>query len=133
MYLLDTDILIYNFKGYECIRDKLREHISEPICLSVISLMELYYGAYKSDKIESNLAKIKTLESSLTIIRIGEEVVELFGMLKSKLESKGKTLDDFDLIIASSALTHNLTLVTNNTRHFRRIDGLRLENWTEAG
>ncbi len=87
----------------------------------------------ESDRIESNLAKIKTLESSLTIIQVGEEVVELFGMLKSKLESSGKGLDDFDLIIASSALTHNLTLITNNTRHFQRIDGLRLENWAATG
>ncbi len=47
MYLLDTDILIYNFKGHKGIRDKLVEHIGDPIYLSVISLMELYYGAYR--------------------------------------------------------------------------------------
>ena len=131
MYLLDTDIVIYNLKGHKVVHDNLRKHYNDLLCLSVISLMELYYGAYKSERIESNLAKIKTIESCLKIIRIGEEVVELFGMLKSKLENEGQTLDDFDLIIASIALTHNMILVTNNTRHFKRIEGLRLENWSK--
>ena len=92
--------------------------------------MELYYGAYKSKKVESNLAKIKTLETSLEIIPLGSEVVEVFGMCKAKLEKKGTPLDDFDLILASSALTHNLVLVTNNLKHFKKIEGLKIENWT---
>ncbi len=133
MYLLDTDIVIFSLKGHKIVQDNLRRHYNDPLCLSVISLMELYYGAYKSDRVESNLAKIKTLESSLRIIRAGEEVVELFGLFKSQLETKGEPLDDFDIIIASMALAHNLTLVTNNIRHFKRIEGLKLENWSETG
>ena len=132
MYLLDTDIIVYSLKGHKIVQNNLRQHYNDPLCLSVISLMELYYGAYKSDRVESNLAKVKTLESNLRIIRAGEEVVELFGMFKSQLETKGQPLDDFDIIIASMALAHNLTLVTNNTRHFKRIEGLKLENWSET-
>ncbi len=132
MYLPDTDTIIYSLKGHVAIADKLRHHYRDPLCLSVITLMELYYGAYKSENVESNLAKVKTLEGSLKIIRVGEEIVELFGMLKSKLEKKGKTLDDFDLIIAATALSHNLILVTNNIQHFKRINGLNLENWTQS-
>ncbi len=132
MYLLDTDIVIYSLKGHATVQDNLRQHYNDLLCLSVISLMELYYGAYKSERVESNLAKVKTLESSLKIIRIGEEVVELFGMLKSRLENEGQPLNDFDLIIASIALTHNLIIVTNNKRHFQRIEGLKLENWTKG-
>ena len=92
--------------------------------------MELYYGAYKSQKVTSNLAKIKLLEQSLEIIHIGMESAEIFGMLKAQLEVNGTRLDDFDLILASCALLRNLTLVTNNLKHFRRIDGLKLANWT---
>ena len=93
--------------------------------------MELYYGAYKSQKVSGNLAKIKTLENSLEIIPVGREVVEIFGIEKAKLERRGTPLDDLDLVLASCALAHHLTLVTNNVRHFRKIESLRVVNWTE--
>ncbi len=92
--------------------------------------MELYYGAYKSQKISANLAKIKILEQSIETIPVGLESTEIFGLLKAQLEVSGNRLDDFDLIIASCAMAHNLTLVTNNTKHFERIDNLKLVNWT---
>ena len=88
MYLLDTNIIIYSLKGSQQIKEKLEKHILDPLSISVITLMELYYGAYKSQKVESNLAKIKQLENSLEIIPVDLEVVEIFGMIKSKLESK---------------------------------------------
>ena len=132
MYLLDTDIIIYNLKGHPIVQENLRQHYNDSFCLSAISLMELYYGACKSEKVESNLAKVKTIETSLAIVRAGEEVVELFGMLKAQLEAKGQRVDDFDLVIASTALSHNLILVTNNTRHFQRIEGITLENWSRS-
>lgn len=129
MFLLDTDTLIYNMKGDAKVQKNLRQHINDPISISVITLMELYYGAYKSQKVANNLAKIKMLEQSIEIIPVGLESTEIFGLLKAQLESDGNRLDDFDLIIASCAMSHNLILVTNNIRHFQRIDGLKLENW----
>jgi len=130
MYLLDTDTIIYNLKGNANIQKNLRNHINDPIKTSVITLMELYYGAYKSEKVAANLAVIKTLEQSLDIIPIGLEVVQTFGLIKSQLEKSGSRLDDFDLIIAACAMAHNLILVTNNAKHFQRIEGLKIENWT---
>lgn len=130
MYLLDTDTIIFSLKGHDVVIKNLQRHFHDSMKISVITLMELYYGAYKSKKVESNLAKIKTLETSLEIIPLGSEVVEVFGMCKAKLEKKGTPLDDFDLILASSALTHNLVLVTNNLKHFKKIEGLKIENWT---
>ena len=130
MYLLDTDTIIFNLKGNASIRKNLLFHINDPIKVSAITLMELYYGAYKSQKITGNLAKIKTIEQSIEVIPVWIESVEIFGMLKSNLEKTGSRLDDFDLIIAASALAHNLTLVTNNEKHFKRIEGLKLANWT---
>jgi len=130
MYLLDTDTIIFNLKGSLAVRKNLLLHINDPIKVSVITLMELYYGAYKSQKVTGNLAKIKTIEQSLEIIPVRIESVEIFGMLKSKLEKSASRLDDFDLIITACALAHNLTLVTNNEKHFQRIEGLKLTNWT---
>ncbi len=131
MYLLDTNIIIYSLKGNLAVQENLRRHRNDCLCVSVISLMELYYGVYKSQRVESNLAKIKTIEKNLKVIQTGEEVAELFGMLKSKLETQGQPTDDFDLVIASVALAHNLILVTNNTKHFQKIEGLRLDNWSQ--
>lgn len=130
MYLLDTDIIIYALKGRKTVQQHLQNHIHDPVAICIISLMELYYGAHKSTRVSSNLAKIKALEQALEIIPVGVESAEIFGMLKSQLEHGGTRLDDFDLIIASCALTRNLTLVSNNTTHFKRIDGLKLENWS---
>ena len=129
MYLLDTDTIIYNLKGNANVRKSLLNHINDSIKTSVVTIMELYYGAYKSKSVAANLAVVKTLEQSLEIIPVGLEVVHIFGLLKSQLEKSGLRLDDFDLIIASCAMAHNLILVTNNERHFRRIEGLRVENW----
>ena len=131
MYLLDTDTVIYSLKGEPAVEKNLRNHFHDPMKMSVITLMELYYGAHKSQKIASNLAKIKTLEISFQIIPISEESAEIFGMTKAQLEKAGSPLDDFDLVIASCALSNNLVLVTNNVRHFQRIEGLKLTNWTE--
>ena len=132
MYLLDTDTIIYNLKGNSAVQENLRRHFYDPLRISVITLMELYYGAYKSQKTTSNLAKIKTLENALEVIPLGNESVEIFGMLKANLEKSGTPLDDFDLILASCALAHNLILVTNNVKHFKRIEGLKMANWTEG-
>ena len=117
MFLLDTDTIIYNLKGNEAIKKNLQHHIDATMKISVITLMELYYGAYKSDKLSSNLAKVRTIESTFEIIPNGKESAENFGMLK-------------DLTIASCALAHNLTLVTNNLKHFSRIEGLKIANWS---
>ena len=131
MYLLDTDTVIYSLKGHKVVQNNLTLHIDDPMALCVISLMELYYGAYKSKQVTGNLSKIKILEKSFEVIPTGSEIAEIFGILKSDLEKSGNPLDDFDLIIAACALTHNLTLVSNNQRHFERIDGLKLANWSK--
>lgn len=130
MYLLDTDTIIFSLKGHDVVKTNLQKHFEDPMKISVITLMELFFGAYKSEKVVSNLAKIKTLKSYFEIISTTGESAEIFGMLKASLEKSGTFLDDFDLVIASCALSHNLTLVTNNTKHFKRIEGLKLTNWT---
>ena len=130
MFLLDTDTIIYNMKGSEAVKKNLLHHMDDPLRISVITLMELYYGAYKSEKWSSNLSKVRTIENTFEIIPAGKESAENFAMLKASLEKSGTRLDDFDLAIASCALAHNLTLVTNNEKHFSRVEGLKLANWS---
>ena len=131
MYLLDTDIIIYSLKGHPVLQENLRRHLHDPLKISIVTCLELYYGAYKSPQVTGNLAKVKRIEETLEVIPLGTEAAEIFGRLKAQLEIKGTRLDDFDLMIAACALTHNLTLVTNNEMHFRRIDGLKVTNWVK--
>jgi tRNA(fMet)-specific endonuclease VapC len=129
MYLLDTDIIIYSLKGHPVLQKNLRRHLNDSLQISIVTCLELYYGVYKSQQVTGNLAKVKKIEETLEVIPLGTETAEIFGRLKAQLEIKGTRLDDFDLMIAACALTHNLTLVTNNEMHFQRIDGLKLTNW----
>ncbi len=129
MFLLDTDTIIYSLKGNDSVVRNLTAHQRDPLRISVISLMELYYGAYKSEKTTANLAKVRRIENAFDIISVDFSIAETFGMIKSQLEFQGTPLDDFDLVIAASALAHNLILVTNNEKHFQRVEGLELDNW----
>ena len=129
MFLLDTDTLIYVLKGKQSVVENLRNHLEDPMYISSISMMELYYGAYKSQLVDANLARLKTIENSFSILSPGPETSEIFGKTKARLETEGTRLDDLDLIIAAIALTNNLILVTNNQKHFSRIQGLKLTNW----
>ena len=131
MFLLDTDTIIYILKGNPVAEKNLRRYYHDPIKMCTVTLMELYYGAYKSQKVTSNLAKIKTLENTLEILPLGQEIVEIFGKQKSRLEKMGTPLDDFDLILGCCALCHNLILVTNNAKHFKKMEGLKVANWIE--
>jgi tRNA(fMet)-specific endonuclease VapC len=131
MFLLDTDTIIFCLKGNEAVKLNLQKHIDDPIKTTSVTLMELYYGAYKSKKVAANLARLKMIERNMEIISPDEKSAEIYGMIKADLEKQGTPLDDFDIVIASCALVHNLTLVTNNVRHFKRVDGLRLVNWMD--
>jgi tRNA(fMet)-specific endonuclease VapC len=132
-YLLDTNICVYWLNGNQNIEQKAIQVGLSQIAISFITLSELYYGAYKSQKVQKNLNSIKTLEDKLLRIDSNREICKTFGQLKSELEKGGNIIDDADLFIAFSALTANLVLVTNNERHFSRIKGLKIENWSKAG
>ena len=81
--------------------------------------------------IELTASSSKSIEDAVEIIPIGRESAEVFAMLKAGLEKSGTPLDDFDLILAACALANDFVLVTNNMKHFERIEGLRLSNWAQ--
>ena len=132
MFLLDTDIVIYSLKGHSAVKKNLERNLHAALKISIVTLMELYYGAYKSQKVASNMGKIKRIEDAVEIIALGRESAEIYAMLKADLEKVGTPLDDFDLILAACALSHDLVLVTNNVKHFQRIQGLKYVNWANT-
>lgn len=132
IYLLDTNICVYWLKGNDPIEQKILNVGWNKLFVSFMTLSELYYGVYKSQKISKNLLKIKNLEKALNVIESNPEICETFGMLKADLTKQGKMIDNADLFIAASALVSKSVLVTNNEKHFERIQGLKLENWLKT-
>lgn len=129
MYLIDTDTIIYSLKADETVTTRFAETSPLPKSISVITYGELAYGARKSQHPERNLATVSKVAELFPMIEVDRATIETFATIKSTLEKSGTPLDDMDLLIAATALTENLVLVTNNLKHFRRINGLRIENW----
>lgn len=128
-FILDTDTCIYWLKGNERIEKKIIQAGLANIFITVITECELFYGAFKSSKKEKNLSVIRELKKKIQVLHTTNGIPYIYGKLKSDLESKGRLIDDADLLIASISLSNNITLVTNNVEHFRRIPGLKIENW----
>ena len=129
MRILDSDHCIAILRK----RLDLADHISpdEELATTAISVAELTHGAQRSERRDDNLARLEVLLSALFILPFDESAARRFGRLKAKLEAIGEPLDDMDLQIASIALENNLPLLTNNTKHFKRIEGLQLQNWIQ--
>jgi tRNA(fMet)-specific endonuclease VapC len=127
MKLLDTDRCIALLRG----QLDLNAHISpqEGLATTAISVAELTHDAHRSRHSEDNLARLEVLLSVLVILPFDEAAGRKFGALKAELESKGEPLDNLDLQIAGIAIENHCQLLTNNSRHFSRIDGLPLLNW----
>ncbi len=127
MRILDTDHCI------AILRQKLdlSNHVAadEELFITSITIAELMHGANRSLHREENLTRLEVLFAALTVLPFDEMAGRRFGYLKAELEDKGEPLDDLDLQIASIALHNNLSLATNNIKHFKRLQDLRLENW----
>ncbi|MDX1957888.1 MAG: type II toxin-antitoxin system VapC family toxin [Leptospiraceae bacterium] len=131
-YLLDTDIIIFSLKGNQVVQDNFLAKKNFPKAISVISYGELIYGAEKSIRKEKNLATVRRISELFPILELSKGIMETFGEIKVLLQKKGKTVHDFDLLIGSTALYFNYTLVTNNVKHFSNIPDLSIENWTKS-
>jgi tRNA(fMet)-specific endonuclease VapC len=130
-YLIDTDIIIYSIKGNQVVQNKFLINENIPKAISVITYGELLYGAKKSKNIEKNLAVVYKIKELFPIINIDKAVIETFSGIKVKIQKTGNIIDDMDLLIASTALTMNSILVTNNEKHYSKIEGLKIENWSK--
>lgn len=129
-YLLDTDICVYWLKKDDRVEQNAISVGLKNIAISFMTLSELYYGAHKSQRVEENLAAISLLTAKISVVDSNDQICARFGKLKVSLEKQGMIIDDADLFIAVCALATGATLVTNNTRHFKRIEELRLQNWS---
>jgi tRNA(fMet)-specific endonuclease VapC len=127
-YLLDTNICIHFFRGKFNLIDKLTEIGIENFAISEITYAELIFGAENSTDPQKNHSLIEQLINQITILPIFNSILQ-YGKQKTKLRKQGKMISDFDLLIGCTAIENNLVIVTENISEFKRIDGIRIENW----
>lgn len=125
-YLVDTDWIIDHLCGIELVTQKLRDLEPDGLAISVISLAELYEGAHYSRDPLHSLAALQRFMAGLVVLPLDEEVCSLFGKERGRLRQLGRTVGDCDLFIACTAIRNELTLCTNNRRHFEMVEGIRL-------
>jgi tRNA(fMet)-specific endonuclease VapC len=131
-FLIDTDVIIYSIKNNsEAVRENFAKNANAQKAVSVITYGELLLGAHRSQQPTRNMAVVRRIAELFPLIDVSAHIIETFAEIKASLLSRGKPIDDMDLLIASTALVNNLTLVTNNERHFSVVPGLRIENWAK--
>ncbi len=128
-YMLDTNIVIYITKNKpQIVKDIFNNHYGQ-ICISTVVVMELVYGAEKSSKAEHNLSVIEGFFARVNVLAYDSTAAYNTGQVRAELSKKGTPIGPYDQMIAGHARANGLILVTNNTNEFKRVPGLRLENW----
>ena len=129
-FLLDTNTCIIYPRGKNLtLKQKLESINTEDIAICSIVKSELFYGALKSAKPERNLAAQQEFLAQFISLPFDDSATMIFGTIRTRLESLGTPIGPYDLQIASISLNHNLTLVTHNTREFKRVNDLQLQDW----
>jgi tRNA(fMet)-specific endonuclease VapC len=128
--LIDTDILSFYFKGDSKVVAKFNDYLKEfdVINVSIITYYEIL-GGLKFKKADRQIKEFEEFVSNNTIIHISEQSAKLSGDIYADLRQKGITIGTSDILIAGIAIENELTLVTNNERHYESIKGLKIENW----
>lgn len=129
-YIIDTDTFIY-IKNYRPpqVFERFRTLGAGTVGISVITYGELFRGAERSDFRQRNHKKLQELVHSIPVQPMPEHTGLHYGKIRHDLEKAGKVIGNNDLWIAAHVLASNLTLITNNTKEFGRVDGLSIENW----
>ena len=127
MKILDSDHCIALLRGQLNLADWVAP--TDPLAVTAVNVAELLHGAHKSHNSARHLAEVNVLLASVRVLPFDEPAARHFGRLKALLEKAGTPLAMADLQIAAVALHHGVPLVTHNQRHFRRVPGLKLEDW----
>lgn len=128
--MLDTNICIFMIKHKpESVMKKFMELQPSDVCISSITYAELVHGVEKSKAKEKNGIALAVMLSEIDILPFDSLAAQMYGTIKADLERKGMPIGPMDTLIAAHAKAVDVTLVTNNTREFCRVDDLRLEDW----
>ena len=129
MYVLDTNILIYFFKGLGSVPQRLLSVSPKDIGVPAVVIYELEYGITRSSSPTKRQQQLTEFCSLVNILPFGRAEAKLTAGIRTKLEKKGTPIGPYDLLIAGTAISNNAVLVTNNTKEFSRVPKLQVENW----
>lgn len=130
MYLLDTNVCIRILNNSSApLVAQLRQHSPKEIYLSTVVKAELIYGAYHSQKSAENLRALSRFFAPFISLPFDERCLDDYGRIRSNLARAGTPIGPYDVMIAATAVSHNLTLITHNTQEFSRVIGLKFEDW----
>lgn len=129
MYVIDTNTLIYFFKGRESVSRKLLSIPPKEIGIPSVVVYELEVGIAKSKAPRKRLKQLEEMMSIITVLPFTVKEARSSAMIRAQLERKGLPIGPIDLLIAGTALAHQAILVTHNVKEFTRIDKLQVEDW----
>ncbi len=130
-YMLDTNICIYRQHFVPSVVSKMNEFNEGDLVISAVVYAELLFGIEHSTEYKRNYESLQELLTFVDILPFDSAAAEHYSVIRAYLESAGTRIGDNDLLIAAHARSFGITLVTNNTREFERVPGLKLENWFE--
>ena len=129
-FMLDTNIIAYAKNNRpESVLQRLTQYRPEDLCISAITMAELEFGVCNSSRPDQNRMALLLFLSRISVIPFDADAAREYGMIRADLTKKGTLIGANDLLIAAHARSLGLTLVTNNTREFDRVENLRVENW----
>src|SRR3954447_7166330 len=128
-YMLDTNLCIYVMTKRSLVLLEKFNSLAEQLCISSITLGELHYGAEKSARRADNLTAIEHFIARLEVLPFAAKAAAHYGQVRAELERAGTPCGPHDMQIGGHARSEGLIVVTNNTREFARMPGLRIENW----
>jgi tRNA(fMet)-specific endonuclease VapC len=129
--MLDTNICIDLIRERpQSLLERLSSHAVGDVGISVITLAELEYGVSKSTRRAKNREALDQFVSPLEVAAFERQSTAVYGRLRAALEKKGRSIGSMDLLIAAHAVSFDVPLITHNVREFRRVPGLRIEDWT---
>jgi len=129
-YLLDTNICIFFMRGKYNLDQKMRSVGGRNCYISSITVAELYYGAACSKNPILEKQRVSMFISNISILPI-DNCLGIYAESKAHLRREGTMIDDFDLLIGSTAIANNMVAVTDNTKHLGKIPNIKIENWIE--
>ena len=130
-YLLDTNICIFFIKGQYELNRKIAETGEQNCFISEITVAELKYGIENSKTIEAMRIVVEAFISKFAIIPIYNSL-DIYAKEKARLRKHGMLIDDFDILIGSTAIANDMTMVTNNVAHLSRLNNIIIEDWTRS-
>jgi tRNA(fMet)-specific endonuclease VapC len=131
-YLLDTNICIEVIrKPSDSLLGKFIAMNLDQMAVSAITVAELQFGVANSNQIERNTIALMKFLTPMAVLPFDDKAADAYGKIRADLQSRGMSIGPLDTLIAAHALAHGMCLVTNNIREFKRVAGLKLENWVE--